>query len=216
MIKGIIFDKDGTIIDTEPLHLRMWVEELKNQGYPATDDILFECIGLNYPSMNVLLKGYFGDGFEIEPFIPVVNEKVRIYELENGIPLKKGFIELSDYLREKNIRCAVATSSMHDEAVFCLTHLDIIDRFDVIIGGDEIDNGKPAPDIFIKAREALGFEADECIILEDSENGVKAALASGSQCVWIPDMKEIPTELIDRTIRLNSLDEVINIIERKN
>lgn len=216
MIKGIIFDKDGTIIDTEPLHLKMWVEELKRQGYPATDEILLRCIGLNYPSMNVLLKKYFGDGFEIEPLIEIVNDSVRAYELENGIPIKKGFFELSDYLREKGIRAAVATSSMHKEAVFCLEHLDIIDRFDVIIGGDEIENGKPAPDIFIKAREALGFEAGECLIIEDSANGVKAGLASGSECIYIRDMKEIPEELSCRTIRLSSLDEVINVIERKN
>lgn len=212
MIKTVIFDKDGTLIDTEPLHLRMWVKILKERGYPATDEMLKECIGLNYPSMDTLLKGYFGEDFDINEHYPYVNEKTREYELEHGIPIKKGFFELSDFLISKGIRSVVATSSMHAEAQFCLKHTGIEDRFEGIIGGDEIENGKPSPEIFLKAANLMNCSPSECVIFEDSENGVKAALAAGIKCFYIPDMKEIPEDLQAKTIKLRSLDEAINYI----
>lgn len=214
MIKAVIFDKDGTIIDTEPLHKEMWIKVLKERGYAATDDILMQCIGLNYPSMNTLLKRYFGDDFEINDHYLYINECVRNYELKYGIPIKKGFFELSDWLQMHNIRSAVATSSMHEEAEFCLTHLHIRERFDLVVGGDEIKNGKPAPDIFLKAAELLNVGTDECIVFEDSENGVKSALSAGIKCIYIPDLKEIPEELQTKTMKIKSLDEAINLLER--
>lgn len=214
MIKTAIFDKDGTLIDTEPLHLRMWVEALKERGYPATDEILKECIGLNYPSMDILLKGYFGEDFDINKHYPYVNEKTREYELKYGIPIKKGFFELSDFLISMGIRSVIATSSMHAEAEFCLKHTGIADRFDGIVGGDEIDNGKPSPEIFLKAASLMNCSPSECVIFEDSENGVKAALAAGIKCFYIPDMKEIPEDLQAKTIKLRSLDEAIQYINR--
>ena len=212
MIKTAIFDKDGTLIDTEPLHLRMWIEILKERGYPATDEILKECIGLNYPSMDTLLKGYFGEEFDINLHYPYVNEKTREYELLHGIPIKKGFFELSDFLISNGIRSVIATSSMHAEAEFCLKHTGISDRFDGIVGGDEIENGKPSPEIFLKAASLMNCSPSECVIFEDSENGVKAALAAGIKCFYIPDMKEIPEELQRETIKLRSLDEAIKYI----
>ncbi|MGN0588895.1 MAG: HAD family hydrolase, partial [Ruminiclostridium sp.] len=86
------------------------------------------------------------------------------------------------------------------------------DRFDGIVGGDEIENGKPSPEIFLKAAGLLGCKPSECVIFEDSENGVKAALAAGIKCFYIPDMKEIPEELQKETIKLRSLDEAIKYI----
>ena len=213
-ITTVIFDKDGTVVDTEPLHLKMWVSALKERGYPATDEILKECIGLNYPSMDTLLKGYFGESFDIWEHYEYVNLLVKEYELENGIPVKKGFIEISDYLISRGIRSVVATSSMHEEAQFCLNQAGIGDRFDFIVGGDEIENGKPAPDIFLKAAAKAGASPDECVIFEDSSNGVRAALAAGIKCFYIPDMKEIEPELQIRTIKLSSLDKAIEIIEK--
>lgn len=215
LLKAVIFDKDGTIIDTEPLHLRMWVDVLCERGYPATDEILKLCIGLNYPSMDTLLKGYFGDGFDINEHYVYVNEKVREYEIKNGIPIKKGFFELADYIEAAGLKTIVATSSMHAEAEFCLKHTGIADRLGDIVGGDEIENGKPAPDIFLKAAEKLGCTPDECIVFEDSENGVKSALAAGMECIYIPDMKEIPEELQAKTIKCKSLDEAISVLERR-
>ncbi|MGN0578931.1 MAG: HAD family hydrolase [Ruminiclostridium sp.] len=213
-VTTVIFDKDGTVVDTEPLHLKMWVSALKERGYPATDEILKECIGLNYPSMDTLLKGYFGESFDIWEHYEYVNLLVKEYELENGIPVKKGFTELSDYLISRGIRSVVATSSMHEEAQFCLKQAGIGDRFDFIVGGDEIENGKPAPDIFLKAAEKAGASPDECVIFEDSSNGVRAALAAGIKCFYIPDMKEIEPELQSRTIKLASLDKAIEIIDK--
>lgn len=215
MLRTIIFDKDGTVVDTEPLHLRIWVEVLLERGYPATDEILKQCIGLNYPSMDLLLKGYFGEKFDINDHYLYVNECVKKYELEHGIDVKKGFFELSDYLRTTKLNTIIATSSMHKEAEFCLTQAGIIDRFGDIVGGDEVEKGKPAPDIFLKAAEKTGCTPAECIVLEDSENGVKAALATGMECIYIPDLKEIPEELQAKTIKLKSLDEVIKIIDRR-
>ncbi len=132
---------------------------------------------------------------------------------QNGIPVKPGVWELLDRLDSHSIATAVATSTSHHGATERLTATKLIDRFQVIITGDQIERGKPAPDIFLAAAEALNLAAQNCVVLEDSEAGIQAAHAAGMLPIMVPDMKQ-PSPAIRKVAYqvIPSLHEVIEIL----
>lgn len=204
---------DGTVLDTEPMSFWAWQRALLDNNYPATSEMLMKHVGITSVSAMKLFKSMLGEDF---PYWEI-RKQVRVYRAEyiekNGVKTKSGLTELLDFLDENGIKKVIATSTNHKEAAECLKIAGVFDRFDALIGGDEIKEGKPDPEIFLKAQALSGAEKDECIIIEDSDNGIRAAHASGMKCVFIPDMKDCAEELkCMYTHRAESLDKVIEII----
>lgn len=195
MIKAVLFDMDGTLIDSETVGLKAWQFVIDKNKLDMDLTLPYASIGLNYKSMTELFYNALGRDFPFELYWRQAKEYFAEYEEKHGIPVKKGFELLCDFLKSQEIGMYVATSTYHASAVKTLTGCGICRYFDGFVGGDEISHGKPAPDIFLKAAELAGCTPDECLVVEDSENGVKSAVAAGIKCVFIKDQKDISNEL---------------------
>ena len=186
MLKAVIFDMDGGVIDGETIHFEankkvladmgkelgydyyrqfiggtltgMW-EVMQKDGMVASDLTIDELNGLSYAATNALL------------------------EANGGYPPVKGACELVKELRKSDMKMAIASSSMYERIERTAKSLGVDDCFDVYVSGEQLKRPKPAPDIFIKAAELLGVSPSECIVIEDSGNGVNAAKAAGMACV---------------------------------
>ncbi len=213
MIKAVLFDMDGTILDTEPLSKLAWSTILTENGYTFTDEMFYKHTGLNPASTEKLYKSYLGEDFPYYEMRAKVHLFREDYRNKNGIAVKKGFHTLLDYLKKKGIISVIATSTPRKEAEHYLEIAKIRDCFDFIIGGDEITNGKPAPEIYLKAAEIAGYGVNECIAVEDSTNGILSALNAGLRCVYIHDFSDITKELEERCIVCGDLSEIIGLIE---
>ncbi|MCL2633937.1 MAG: HAD family phosphatase [Oscillospiraceae bacterium] len=213
MIKAVLFDMDGTVLDTEPMYKKAWKAAFDKAGYEFSEELFNKCVGLSVALCKKLINETYSDDELFNKTFPLAASWVHNYKKLNGIPVKKGFFELSDYLQENSIKAVIATSTGHAAAVEDLTSAGILNRFDGVIGGDDTEQGKPFPDPFLAAAKLAGFPIDDCIAVEDSKNGVMSATSAGVRCIYVKDFIDIPADVEKRTFkRVNSLDEIIPII----
>ena len=209
MIKAVIFDVDGTLLDTERIYMKAWKEAAAEAGYVMPDVVLQKTRAVNTKDAARIFEEEIGNGFSYQAVRPI---RVRIAEeiIKRESPiLKPGVLELLAFLEEKGIRLSVASSTNRQGTREHLAESRILDRFEVVVGGDMVTNGKPHPDIFLKAAEALGAAPEECIVVEDSPAGIRAAHAAGMKAVLVPDQATITQEIIDMAdLVLNSLLEM--------
>lgn len=196
MRKAVIFDVDGTLLDTERIYMQAWKEAAAELGYVMPNSVLQKTRAVNTKDAARIFETEIGNGFSYAQTRPI---RVRIAEeiiaRESPI-LKSGVLELLDYLDEKGIQLAVASSTNTQTTKEHLAASGIADRFAVIVGGDMIVNGKPHPDIFLKAAELLGVAPEACIVVEDSPAGIRAGHAAGMKTVLVPDQAVITDEII--------------------
>lgn len=192
MFKAVVFDMDGVITDTEKLYRRYQLEEGRSRG--ITDEEMEQvCLAIaggnkyaNKPKFEAIV-GRDIDYFEYrEKMMARMDAHIR----EHGVELKTGVKEILKYLKDKGVKIGLATSTVRDRATGYLVDHDIYKYFDKLIFGDMVPNGKPAPDIFLKACEELGVSPDETIAVEDSINGIKSAYAAGTYPVMVVDLIE--------------------------
>ena len=196
MLKAVIFDVDGTLLDTERIYMQAWKAAAAEMGYVMPDSVLQKTRAVNTKDAARIFETEIGNGFSYTKIRPI---RVRIAEeiiaRESPI-LKAGVLELLDYLDEKEILLAVASSTNTQTTKEHLASSGIADRFAVTVGGDMIVNGKPHPDIFLKAAELLGVAPEDCIVVEDSPAGIRAGHAAGMKTVLVPDQAVITDEII--------------------
>ncbi len=209
MIKAVIFDVDGTLLDTERIYMKAWKEAAAEAGFVMPDSVLQKTRAVNTKDAARIFEEEIGNGFSYQAVRPI---RVRIAEeiIRRESPiLKPGVLELLAFLEEKGIRLAVASSTNQQGTREHLAESRILDRFEVVVGGDMVTNGKPHPDIFLKAAEALGTAPEACIVVEDSPAGIRSAHAAGMKAVLVPDQAAITQEIIDMAdVVLNSLLEM--------
>ncbi|AQR95109.1 HAD family hydrolase [Clostridium saccharoperbutylacetonicum] len=193
-IQGIIFDMDGVIIDSERISFKCFQEVFKEYNYEIDEKFYLKVIGRNYAGIEDIMKKEYGDDF---PFETIYRKKADLaYEVtdRDGVIVKPGVHELMDYLKENGYKIAVATSTRRERALQLLEEAKVKAKVDFVVCGDEVENSKPNPEIFLKAAKGLGVKAEKCIVIEDSDAGITAAHAAKMIGIHVPDMKQLEVE----------------------
>ncbi len=213
----IIFDMDGLMFDTEKLACVSWKQALTKYGYNFDNKVFLETVGLNSKMAKEVYMKFYGNNFQ---FDKIFLERKDIFDNiveSKGVPVKEGLLELIKYLDSKKIKKAVATSTSKTRTEILLSKANMKEYFDSIICGDEIKNGKPDPEIFLKAADKLNINVYNCIVLEDSENGINAAYNANMIPIMVPDIKEPSNEIRDKAYRIfKSLRDVKYYFENTN
>ena len=177
------------MIDTERMALKAWQLAGADFGFAISDDIFITMVGRNRRDSDCILVEIFGSDFPVD----AVRKKRRTYVdgwIDEGkLAVKSGLLELLSFLDEISMPKAVATSTEYKRAIHKLSLVNLLDYFPVVIAGDQVEKGKPAPDIFLAAAARLDILPERCLVLEDSDAGIQAAYDAGMTPVMIPDMK---------------------------
>lgn len=216
MIQGLIFDMDGLIFDSERVVQRSWNIAGKELGYEDFGQHIYQTIGFNVTRRIQYFLETVGRDFPYEEFNVRTRTIFReIVDLE-GLKIKPGARELIMFAKTQGYQIALATSSRRESATKNLLQGKLLHLFDAMVCGDMVQNAKPDPEIYLKASELIGLAPQECLVLEDSPAGVKAAFAAGMPVIIVPDLV-LPDDEI-RTLamyQMNSLNEVIELIQKK-
>ena len=191
--EGVIFDMDGILFDTEQVYQKYWHQIADEMGITLGEDWVRSITGTNGAYLiSIVEKFYHTDNGRA-----ILEECVRraSESLTKEVPVKKGVREILSFLKEQGIKTAVASSSAKAWIERYLSVAGISEYFDEVVSGDEVSHGKPAPDIFLLASSRIGIAPQNCIVFEDSFNGVRAGHASGATTVMIPDLLQ-PTDEI--------------------
>ena len=213
ILELVIFDMDGLMFDTEPLGAVCFASAAKQFGYIIEVEFRYKLIGINANDHYALMKSKFGQDCPAKE-IHELSKKLRSdYLYKHGIVIKPGLFELITYLKNKGIKIAVASSSAYSKINEYLALAGLKNIFDLIVGGDDLEHGKPDPEIFLKVLKYFKIAADHALVLEDSTNGILAANAANIPVVCVPDYLPDCKEVLARTSAvLPSLVEVKNEI----
>ena len=217
-IKAVLFDMDGLMVDTESLSTEAFINSAKAQGYNMTKEETLKVLGFTKANIYQFWIDYFqGTNVDGKKLVDDHYEYIENVLYTVG-PEKMPYVEeLLKYLRENNYKIAVASSSDTADIKNNLEKTKLEKYIDEIASGAEVENGKPAPDVFLLAAKRLGVDPKDCLILEDSKAGIKAGKASGAMVFMVPDMYTVDKECEDTADRiLTNLGEVIEILEGKN
>ena len=189
MLQAAIFDMDGLMLDTEPLWARGWEPVLRGLGMADIPvGLPDELRGAGPAARQEVFDRHFGRG-AIDQAVVWERLCARILEAcRDGAPRKAGLVELLDYLRERDMPLAVASSSTRPMIERQLAAAGVGSYFDVVLSGEEVARGKPAPDVFLEAARRLDVTPASSLVLEDSKNGVLAGAAGGFVTVLVPDL----------------------------
>ena len=198
-VEAALFDMDGLLLDTEVIYIEAMQMAARSFGREMALDFCHSMVGVPAAECSLMIADYYGDGFSIEEF------RGRFYELlrgllEAGIPLKPGVVELLDFLAERGLPLAVATSSERRTAERHLAKAGLLGRFGALATRDDVERPKPHPDIYLEAARRLGVAPERCLAFEDSNIGLEAAHAAGAMAFMVPDLLQPLPESRTRSV----------------
>jgi HAD superfamily hydrolase (TIGR01509 family) len=213
-VDAIIFDMDGVLIDSERISFKCFQEVFKEHNYKMDEIFYLRLIGRNVKSIKIIMEEEYGTDF---PFDTIYKKKSNLaLEItdKNGVIIKPGVHELLDYLNKENYKIAVATSTRRERALQLLEEAKIKDKVNYMICGDQVENSKPNPEIFLKAAKGLNVSPEKCIVIEDSDAGITAAHAAKMIGIHVPDMKFLEDDTKELAFKIcDNLMDVRNYLE---
>jgi beta-phosphoglucomutase family hydrolase len=202
MTKAFIFDMDGVIIDSEPIHFEVDQITAKHFGVDMTREDLERFVGMTNPEMWTIIRQEHGIPHTVDEIIAFQSVRKRQYLDEADIGPIPGIVELLEELRRNRIAIGLASSSPRSFIEAVLAKFGIRGYFTCVVSGEEVPAGKPAPDIYLETARRLGVSPEQCVVLEDSRNGVLAAKRAGMRCIGFtnPNSGQQDLSAADRTV----------------
>ena len=194
--KAVIFDMDGLVFDTERVFMEQLAAAMKEKGYNLSREVYIKTLGTGGSRLKDIMYSEYGEDYPFKECGDIAQSRLVMIAETIGLSIKPQIQELLAMLKEKGIPCAVASSTKSVYVEKYLKHSGLLGYFQEIIGGEMAKHSKPEPDIFLMACEKLNIAPQKALVLEDSENGVKAAFAAGIPVICIPDLKEPDRETI--------------------
>lgn len=206
---NVIFDMDGTLLDTQKIYVPAWEEAGRLQGVEGMGELAPHVCGAN----NETCKEIVYDNYPIIDYDVFKKDVHKYVEKNCVVKFKKGAKELLDFLKANNMKFGLASGTDRGPLMERLTAVGAEKDFEAIVCGSEIENGKPAPDIFLKVAELMGVDPETCIVFEDSPLGIRAAATAGMKAVGIFDTAPFDEVRHLMHKELNHLGEAIQMIE---
>ena len=215
-VQGALFDMDGTMFDTERLRFQT-LKQASNEfiGQEFSDEYLMQCLGLSAKMAEQLAQKFYGEQIPYQAIRKRADEIELAFVRQNGVPIKKGLIQVLERLRKSGLRMAVATSSRRAIAEEYLINANVYKFFDLLVCGDEVEQGKPHPEIFITAAQRLNLQPQQCLMFEDSENGINSASEAGGVTILLKDIKEPSDQMLAQTrFYYQDMNECLNALDQ--
>ena len=210
---AVIFDMDGVLLDTEPQYMRAMQMAARRFGFEIEDTLLLGLIGSSGAESRRRLSAALGAEFPMDEFSDVWPALWQELVTSEGIARKPGVEDILAFVEEQELAHAIATSSNGHHARKSLSAAGLLESFDVRVTGDQVVNGKPAPDIYLEAARRLGVDASRCFAFEDSAPGLAAALGAGMTAFLIPDLNPASSRCRETAHGvLNSLNEALPLL----
>ena len=179
---AVIFDMDGVIFDSERVYIEGYVKYASD--YPDIREVSLSCVGSTGKRTREIFLERYGEDFPFDAYY----QKVRDYVMSYPVPLKPYVHEIFDYLKRSGVPTALASSTRRERVAQMLDAEGLTDYFTVIVCGDMVSRSKPHPDIFLAAADRLGVPPEDCYVIEDSYNGIRAAHHVGMHPIMVPDI----------------------------
>jgi len=207
---SVIFDMDGTLLDTQRICVPAWEYAGSLQHMQGLGEHIYNVCGMNEDGWTAYLEQNC-PGLDIPEFKAAAGR----YIIQNGtLCFKPGAEKLLSFLKENGVKMAIASGSSVKLVLHNLKELGISDYFGAIAAGQEVEKGKPAPDVFLLAAERLGVKPEDCFVFEDSANGIRAGHAAGMRCIGVPDLVDFDSETKALMYaQIGELSEAIGLFE---
>jgi HAD superfamily hydrolase (TIGR01509 family) len=206
--KAVIFDMDGLLFDTEALYNQALSNAAEQLGHLLTTELMLSMIGLPWAAVETHLRPHFGDSFDVERFLQITQDEFHAREAAE-LCMKQGVVEILDALDAMGMPRAIATSSARQTVDRHLDQFGLVGRFHTVVASGDYARGKPAPDPYLTAATRLSVDPLDCLALEDSYTGVRAAAAAGMMTIMVPDILGPTDEMRSLCIRIaDDLHEV--------
>lgn len=206
---AVIFDMDGVIFDSERAYIDSFRVICEEEGIPFIEQACIDCIGANWNRSKVIFEEAYGEDFDFPHYYDLVRKRLGTLKFD----LKPGVHEIFEFLEERDIPIALASSTSKNSVMRMLSEEGMLTTFDVIVCGDMVTHSKPHPEIFLTAAEKLGVAPENCYVIEDSFNGIRCAHNAGMHPVMVPDILQPDDEIRGLAqVVLPSLNEAIEFL----